>query len=121
MSGPRRSPSGVTEAVAARYREILPSSFVVETSGPILNVKGPGIGNIFFGNFVLHFPFLPAKYRLEQFAKLAFGDLLNALLTLQASFRMSRGPPSGRRAMCVCRATRSTSGTATPTMRMRLF
>jgi hypothetical protein len=30
---------------------------------------------MFFGNFVLHIPFLPAKYRLEQFAKIAFGDL----------------------------------------------
>jgi len=30
---------------------------------------------MFFGNFVLHIPFLPARYRLEQFAKIAFGDL----------------------------------------------
>jgi hypothetical protein len=68
-------PSGVTEAIAAGYREILPSSFQVETNGPLLNVQSPGVGHMFFGNFVLHILFLSARYRLEQFAKIAFGDL----------------------------------------------
>ena len=68
-------PSGVTEAVATRYREILPPSFQVETNGPLLTVLNPGGGHTFFGNFVLHIPFLPARYRLEQFATIAFGDL----------------------------------------------
>jgi hypothetical protein len=78
MSAPRRQslgPSGVTEAIAARYREILPPGFVVETNGPILNVKTPTGGSVFFGNFILRFPFLPAKYRLERFAHVAFGNL----------------------------------------------
>jgi hypothetical protein len=61
--------------VATRYREILPPYFVVETSGPILNMTHPGGGDMFFGNFILHFPFLPATYRLEEFAKMAFGHL----------------------------------------------
>jgi hypothetical protein len=68
-------PSGVTEAVAARYREILPPRYVVETSGPLLNVKAPGGGGVFFGNFILHLRFLPVKYRMEQFAMMAFGHL----------------------------------------------
>jgi hypothetical protein len=68
-------PSGVTEAVATRYREILPPTFEVDTNGPLLNVLHPGGGHLFFGNFVLHIPFLPAKYRLEQFVEIAFGDL----------------------------------------------
>jgi len=78
MSEPRGSsldPSGVTEAVAARYREILPPGYVVETSGPLLNVKAPDGGNLFFGNFILHFRFLPVKYRMEQFAMAAFRHL----------------------------------------------
>jgi hypothetical protein len=62
----------VTEAVAARYREILPPAFA---NGPLLSMAYPGGGGLFFGNFVLHFPLFPATYRLEQFAKMAFGDL----------------------------------------------
>ena len=38
---PELGPSGVTEAVAARYREILPSVFRVETNGPLLSMSYP--------------------------------------------------------------------------------
>jgi hypothetical protein len=68
-------PSGVTEAVAARYREILPPSIEVTTDGPVLNMNMPGSWGSFFGNYLLHFRFLPAKYRLEQFIKITFGEL----------------------------------------------
>ena len=72
---PKLGPSGVTEAVATRYREILPEDFEVETNGPLLLMKYPGGSVSFFGNFVLHMPLLPAEYRLREFAKIAFKDL----------------------------------------------
>lgn len=76
QGAPSIGPSGVTEAVAARYREILPKGCVVEAKGPILSTQLPGcVGSVFFGNFILRFPFLGAEYRLEEFAKMAFGRL----------------------------------------------
>lgn len=68
-------PSGVTEAVASRYREILPDCFVVETNGPVLSLKVPGHSSLFFGNLILRLPLLPRRRRLEEFAKEAFGRL----------------------------------------------
>ena len=65
----------MTEAVASRYREVLPECFVVETRGPMLRVKAPGHSGLFFGNLILHIPLLPAKRRLEKFVEVAFGDL----------------------------------------------
>lgn len=68
--------SGVTEALAARYREILPEGCTVEAKGPVLSTSFPGgVGSVFFGNFFLHFAFFGAEYRLREFAKMAFGDL----------------------------------------------
>ena len=72
---PKLGPSGVTEAVATRYREILPSVFEIETNGPLLLMRYPGGSLSFFGNFVLHVPLLSAEYRLSEFAKIAFKDL----------------------------------------------
>lgn len=70
-----KRPSGATEAVAARYREILPDWFQIETNGPVLSIKAPGHSGTFFGNFILHMPLQSARYRLEQYTQKAFGDL----------------------------------------------
>ena len=75
IPGRFKGPSGVTEAVATRYREILPDCFHIETNGPVLSIEAPGHSGLFFGNFILHMPLLPAGRRLEEFAKVAFGDL----------------------------------------------
>ena len=70
-------PSGVTEAVAERYREILPAEFTVETNGPFLTwrASGSGASSMFFGNWMLHVPWLSKTARLERFAQMAFGKL----------------------------------------------
>jgi hypothetical protein len=70
-------PSEVWELIATRYREILPSSFVVEADRSMLSVTTPSGAMVITGppTLVLRVPLLPVRYRLEQFAKSYFGQL----------------------------------------------
>ena len=86
-------------SVAGEWR-----TFEVTTNGPILSLRHPGFGHMFFGNFVLHIPFLPAKYRLEQFANIAFGDLPEHVGRAADHFPELTWPAIG--ANCYSRVTR---------------
>jgi hypothetical protein len=73
MSQPRPSPA---KMIAARYREILPLEFQVDTRGHIVHARFPG-GRFTFFFRRIHSPraSLTPGFRLEQFARFAFAAL----------------------------------------------